>query len=701
MKRLLPVAAGLLLIQAATPALHASPQPSREAVGVMRRGVDAYRKGRLDEAEAVITRAMRMFPLWKTASGFRAIVRTELGDDAGARVDAQLAIRLSPNSAESFAARGFGRLILGDSLSAADDFIRSAKMDKRYVPAYLGMALQRRAAGDRSEALANIGIALKTNESSAIAYTMRGAVYEDMGRTQEALRAYTAAIAMDREAWRSRVPRARILLQAGRTKEAVEDLNRCLERDPHSTTALFMRGQALFQAQDYQGAAIDLDKVLGVEPTHGLALANRGLARSALGDKRGALSDLRQALALVPEKREQIEPQLAAIEKELGVSPGRPDGYDSDGTPRSTSFFAAIGRKLRGGKDEPRRAPRQPAPQVRYAYEAAPVMTQPLFAKAWNRPATAPAAELRDALGNAPPVRTYSTSRDGSTRAARTVAAANPLSSFRAAEPRREAARDPRRAAISASIMRRYGIGGSARTVSYEAPRYENFQDAGDYRDAPRSEPSYASYEPVSQRYEDGPTGFIERLGAIVRGRAAGVRPYDAAGYREPSRVKQFARDFFTPAPHDENFIYHRTTREEIPAASRLGDYEQPDQWEMPYRNPAEDGDAVYEAMGAPTAARETEPVRYERDFRDAPAPLPNYAYRPAPRPAPRYVEPAPRYAEPAERGYQRRIQERYYSDAPAPRTRRFIDPRYGKSQVAEYQRRRRSARPAQPVLIY
>lgn len=700
MKRLLPVAAGLLLIQAVTPALHAAPnQPSREAVGVMRRGVDAYRKGRLDEAEATLSRAMRMFPGWKTASGFRAVVRMELGDDAGGRADAELANQLQPNSAESFAARGFGRLIFGDRNGAADDFVRAAKMDKRYVPAYLGMALQRRAAGDRPEALANIGIALKTDGSSGIAYTMRGAVYEDAGRNEEALRAYTAAIAMDPETWRSRLPRARILLQAGRTKDAVDDLNRYLERDRYSTAALFLRGQALFQAGEYEGAAIDLDKVLGVEPTHGLALANRGLARSALGDKRGALTDLRQAMTLVPDKRGQIEPQLAAIEKELGVGPGRPDGYDADERHRSTSFFAALGRRLRGNREEERPAPRTPAPRYRYEYEAAPVMAEPLFAKAWNRPAGAPAENLRDSLNNAPSsVRTYSTYRETGARPSRAAVPANPLSSFQAAGPR-PSERDPRRAAISASILRRHGVGGHARAVSYEAPRYD------DFRDAPRSEPSYDAYAPVAQRYEDGPTGFIERLGAIVRGRASSVRPY-REGDEEPSRIKRFARDFFTPAPKDENFIYHRTTREEIPAAGKLGDYEQPDKWEMPYRNPADDGEAVYQAMGrpAPEPVREPEPVRYEQDFRDAPAPLPHYAVRPAPRydaPPPRTYAPAPRYDEPVERGYQERIRERYYSDAPAPRTRRFVDPRYGRSKVADYQRKRRTARPAQPVLIY
>jgi tetratricopeptide (TPR) repeat protein len=672
----------------------------------MRRGVDAYRKGHLDKAEATLSRAIRMFSPWKTASGFRAVVRMELGDLQGARSDAELAARLSPNSAESFASRGFARIMTGDERGAGRDFVRAAKMNKRYVPAYLGMAMQRRAEGDRGDALSNIGIAIKADGSSGMAYTMRGAIYEDMGRAEEAMRAYTAAIALNPENWRSRLPRARLFVKAGRTREALSDLDRYLDRDRHSADALLLRGQALFQAGDYQAAAVSLDQVIGVDPNNGVALANRGLARSALGDKRGAMKDLRLALRLSPEKRSQIEPQLAAIEKELGVGPNRPDGYDPDARHRSTSFFAALGQRLRGGRNKPEAPSRREDLNVRYAYEAAPVTQAPLFAKAWNRPAAgtagaagAPASDLRDSL-NEGPVRTYSTYRDSGRRYTRR-APENSLSSFQARTAAPSAPRDPMRAAMSASILRRHGVG--ARSVSYEAPRRSDFPDArGGLRDSLRPEPDYARYAPVAQRYDNGPRGFIERLGSIIRGRAAGVRPYREDGYEGESRVRRFAREFFTPAPKDEDFITHRANRDAVPAAHKRGDYEEPEEWEMPYRNPAEDGNAVYRAMGAPAprvASRPAPAPRYD-DFRDAPAPLPTNAIRRAPRPAPRRYE-APRYDEPVERGYQRRIQERYYSDAPVRRTRSFVDPRYGRSQVAEYHRKRRRARPVEPVIIF
>ncbi len=657
----------------------------------MRRGVTAYQQGRLDQAEATLSRAIKMFSPWKTASGFRAIVRMELGDERGAQQDAALASKLSPNSADSFTARGFARLILGDTMGAGKDFTYAARNNKRFVPAYLGMAALRRTEGDHHDALSNLGIAIKADDSSGMAYTMRGSVYERAGRPEEALRAYTAAIAMGPDAWRSRLPRARLFLEMGRTKDSVDDLNRYLERDRHSPDALLLRGQARFQSGDYQAAAIDLDKTLGVDPTNGVALANRGLARQAMGDNEGALSDLRQALVLAPDKRAQIQPQLEKVETELGIRRGRADGYDRE---RPRGLIAAISSKLRGRNSKPKRTPRprrEPL-NVRYEYEAAPpAAREALFAKAWNRPSRATRPELRDSLNT----KTYGTYREGGEY--NTRSSANDLSSFksrRRAEP--SAQRDSRRAAISASIMRRHGY----QSASYDNTRQSDFPDARtDMRDSlanrgysknyePR--PRYDEYEDLSyddNRYEDGPKSWIERLGGIIRGRASKVRPYSSEPYKEESKFKKFRREFWTEAPREEEFIYHRDAREAKPKFNRRGDYEEPTEWEMPYRNPADESTAVYQAMGRPQ----------REELRDAPAPIRQAPRRRAPKR--RAVRPEPRYE--TERGYQRRLEEKYFSDAPRPRTREFRDPRYGQSTVADYHKKRRRQRPPKPVLIY
>ena len=661
--------------------------PSKEAVGVMRRGVVAYQQGRLDQAEATLSRAIGMFSPWKTASGFRAMVRMELGDEMAAQQDASLAALLSPNDKYSFTARGFARLIRGDTLGAAKDFTTAGRNSKRFVPAYLGMAALRRGEGNHHDALSKVGIAIKIDDSAGMAYTMRGSIYERADRVEEALRAYTAAIAMRPDAWRPRLPRARLLLIMGRDRDAIDDLNRYLERDRHSADALLLRGQARFQAGDYEGAAIDLDKTLGVDPTNGVALANRGLARSALGDNQGAMSDLRQALALAPEKRAQIEPQLRKVETELGMRRGRADGYDASA---GRGLFAAIGRTLRGGRNKPKRArrPRREPLNVRYEYEnqASPAR-QPLFAKAWNRPARSQ-SDLRDSLNT----RTYSTYRNADEY--NRGSSSNDLSSFKSRRRAPAAARDPRRTALSASIMRRHGYQSASHDFGRSDLR-DSLSDRG------YEQPRYEEFEPLSN--EEGPRGLIERLGAIIRGRAAGIRPYSSKPHQEESRLRQFARDFWTPAPQEDEFIYHRDSREAKPKFQRTGDWEEPTEWEMPYRNPADKSEAVYEAMGrpAPRPIRRPAPQPVRRlareELRDAPAPLSNYEIRRVPRR--RTVRKEPRYE--TERGYQRRLQERYFSDAPKKRVRTFAMPRFGNSRVAEYHRKRRYRRPPKPVIIF
>ena len=186
------------------------------------------------------------------------------GDNQGAIIAYNEAIRLNPNLAEAYNNRGIVRKELGDKPGAIDDYNQAIKFNPNLALAYYNRGIVRKELGDKPGAIDDFNQAIKINPNDADAYYNRGIVRKELGDKQGAIDDYTLAIKFN----------------------------------PNYADAYNNRGNARSALGDKQGAITDFNQAININPKLAEPYYNRGNARLALGDKQGAISDLQQAANL-------------------------------------------------------------------------------------------------------------------------------------------------------------------------------------------------------------------------------------------------------------------------------------------------------------------------------------------------------------------------------------------------------------------
>ncbi|MFI5348858.1 MAG: tetratricopeptide repeat protein [Elusimicrobiota bacterium] len=304
----------ILALSLLTGSVHASPgAPDAAAKKSLSSAIRSYHKLDLQGALAKFDAAISAFPGWKTASGFRAACRSTLGDAAGAREDAELAAKLKPVDALSYAARGKARLTLRDYDGALADFRAAEEADANSLEGPLGVGSVLSAQAKTREALKPLDDAVRLDPQSAAALLMRGSVKDRLRDFHGAADDYGAVLEINpRFVW-ARLYRGKALRELKDYRGSDADLSAFLDAQPDHEDAAYLRSNVRFLLGDFHGAAADLTTVISLDPRKGLAYVNRGLARVRLGERAGALSDLRKALELDPARRDKIQAAIDSI----------------------------------------------------------------------------------------------------------------------------------------------------------------------------------------------------------------------------------------------------------------------------------------------------------------------------------------------------------------------------------------------------
>jgi tetratricopeptide (TPR) repeat protein len=186
------------------------------------------------------------------------------GDNQGAIIAYNEAIRLNPNLAEAYNNRGIVRNELGDKPGAIDDYNLALKFNPNLAKAYYNRGNVRNELGDKQGAIDDYTLAIKFNPNYAKAYYNRGIVRKELGDKQGAIDDYTLAIKFN----------------------------------PNLAEPYYNRGNVHYELGDKQGAIDDYNQAIKIDPNYADAYYNRGNARSALGDNFQAISDFQQAAQL-------------------------------------------------------------------------------------------------------------------------------------------------------------------------------------------------------------------------------------------------------------------------------------------------------------------------------------------------------------------------------------------------------------------
>jgi tetratricopeptide (TPR) repeat protein len=299
----------------ASPA-HAAPRPSAPDAKAKKELAAAIRQYHLLDLQDALTHfnaAIEAFPNWKTASGFRAACRWTLGDQDGARADAELAAKLKPVDAPSYAARGKARLIQKDYAGALADFSAAADADPNSVEGPLGVGSVLSAQMKTREALKSLDEAVRLDAQSAEALLLRGSVKDRLRDYRGAADDYGSVLELNPKYSWARLYRGKDLRELKDYRAAEKELSGFLDENPDHEDASYLRSNVRYLLGDYRGAVADLTKVISLDPRKGLAYTNRGLARAALGEKIGAIADLRKAVELDPSRRDKIQAAIDSI----------------------------------------------------------------------------------------------------------------------------------------------------------------------------------------------------------------------------------------------------------------------------------------------------------------------------------------------------------------------------------------------------
>ena len=263
-------------------------------------GVDKRNKGDNQGAILAYNEAIRLNPNFSEAYYNRGLARYYLGDKKAAIADYNQAIKINPKDAEAYTNRGVARSELGDKEGALTDFNQALKINPNYTNAYTNRGVASFALGDKQAALTDFNQSLKINRNDAPAYINRGNFYLDLGDKQAAIADYNQAIKINPNLAEAYNNRGIARSDLGDKQAAIADYNQALKINPNYAEAYNNRGITRSDLGNKQAAIADFNQALKINPNLAQAYYVRGAARSELGDKQAAIDDYSQALKINP-----------------------------------------------------------------------------------------------------------------------------------------------------------------------------------------------------------------------------------------------------------------------------------------------------------------------------------------------------------------------------------------------------------------
>ncbi len=183
----------------------------------------------------------------------RAERKRDAGDDRGAIIDLQNALKSAPDNVK-------GRLLLaelslhvGDAKGAAKELDRAAQSGAKPEQLAVLTAETKLALDDADGLLAQLDSG-ELPMSDAQRLTYEGLALLDKGQSEHALALLGKAVDRDATSVRARIGRAQAYAQLGRTDDALGEVDAVLDADRKNASALLLRGSLLARSGQYKEA---------------------------------------------------------------------------------------------------------------------------------------------------------------------------------------------------------------------------------------------------------------------------------------------------------------------------------------------------------------------------------------------------------------------------------------------------------------
>ena len=247
-------------------------------------GIIAGRTGRVEQAVALLSKAVTVNPNIADAHYFRAVALDEFRRPAEALESYERAITLQPDHADAHYNRG---VLLGEfdrPAQALESYDRALALKPDYPEAHnnRGIALNR--LQRYAEAVASYERAIALKPDYAKAFNNHGVALAELTRFTEAVQSYERAIALAPNYAEAYNNRGIALGALDHPAEAMASYERAIALKPDYAEAFYNRGNALRELHRYREAVDSYERALAFKPDYASAHWNLADCRLMLGD---------------------------------------------------------------------------------------------------------------------------------------------------------------------------------------------------------------------------------------------------------------------------------------------------------------------------------------------------------------------------------------------------------------------------------
>ncbi len=310
-------------------------------------GVRRHAERRLDLAEDLYRKALRLEPRQRDGLRNLAILLTERGEFAEAEALLRRCLEVDPDSPHAHFALGVALLRLKRVAEAAQAFRGAHERDPGHLPALVNLGTALAELGRREEAAEALERALALEPRSADALLSLAILRSEAGDHAAALE--LAAQAREAGGGRAHFWHTQGVLQlgAGMLDEAIESFQAAVAAQPDHVDALVNLGSSLGDVGRPGEAILHFQRALALERSNAGIWSNLGLARLEAGRPDAAAQAVARAAELAPEMPLVLGHQglLAAVGGRLEESEAKYRAALAR-EPASASFCIGLGTVL-------------------------------------------------------------------------------------------------------------------------------------------------------------------------------------------------------------------------------------------------------------------------------------------------------------------------------------------------------------------
>lgn len=274
--------------------------PKLDPQQLIQQAIEHHRAGRLDEADAIYRRVLRVKPANFDALHLSGLVAFQSGRLSEAARQIQQALAINPNSPLAQLNLGIVYRQLGQPDQAAICFRQAVALKPDYAEALdnLGNVLQ--GSGHNIEAIDCYRHALTLNPASASTYYNLGVALKDVGRPEEAATALHQTLALQPASEEAHFQLGEALSALGQIVQAVGAYQRALAIKPNNAAAHFALGNALISLGRTADVVLCYQRGLALDPSAVWAHSNLGLALQTQNRLPEAIASFERAIACDP-----------------------------------------------------------------------------------------------------------------------------------------------------------------------------------------------------------------------------------------------------------------------------------------------------------------------------------------------------------------------------------------------------------------